>query len=264
MWIHKGTDLSEHEPVRLENGHLKQRPRYQLQERCILVDGHRSLMTRRGSSISHRSSPPSGPVAVGPGTKTLGRKSSKTCWCGGMRVVFGKVQDKFANSISTANSAANTTKHDQTIPWLCTSVSPGASVRHETPSWRLSTEGRISSGCYMIYTLEDDPMDPIKTTGWYMEENTLPGCQDVRVYVSFRECNLLDPELFGGAFKGWNGWRGCWRGSSMFHTRIDERRLTRVGHPAHSLDEYQSSCLRPLDHDPLLNLLPSPDWCDLW
>ena len=29
------------------------------------------------------------------------------------------------------------------------------------------------------YTLEDDPM---------VEENTLPGGQDVRVYVSFREC----------------------------------------------------------------------------
>ena len=38
------------------------------------------------------------------------------------------------------------------------------------------------------YTLEDDPMDP--ENHWLVEENTLPGGQDVRVYVSFRECTL--------------------------------------------------------------------------
>ena len=32
------------------------------------------------------------------------------------------------------------------------------------------------------YTLEDDPMDP--ENHWLVEENTLPGGQDVRVYVS--------------------------------------------------------------------------------
>ena len=36
------------------------------------------------------------------------------------------------------------------------------------------------------YTLEDDAMDP--ENHWLVEENTLPGGQDVRVYVSFREC----------------------------------------------------------------------------
>ena len=36
------------------------------------------------------------------------------------------------------------------------------------------------------YTLEDDPMD--SENHWLVEENTLPGGQDVRVYVSFREC----------------------------------------------------------------------------
>ena len=37
-----------------------------------------------------------------------------------------------------------------------------------------------------IYTLEDDPMDP--ENHWLVEENNLPGGQDVKVYVSFREC----------------------------------------------------------------------------
>ena len=37
-------------------------------------------------------------------------------------------------------------------------------------------------------TLEDDHMDP--ENHWLVEENTLPGGQDVRVYVSFRECTL--------------------------------------------------------------------------
>ena len=39
---------------------------------------------------------------------------------------------------------------------------------------------------FSSYTLEDDPMDP--ENHWLVEENTLPGGQDVRVYVSFREC----------------------------------------------------------------------------
>ena len=39
------------------------------------------------------------------------------------------------------------------------------------------------------YTLEDDPM---------VEENTLPGGQDVRVYVSFRECILALQICNGG------------------------------------------------------------------
>ena len=34
------------------------------------------------------------------------------------------------------------------------------------------------------YTLEDDPMDP--ENHWLVEENHLPGGQDIRVYVSFR------------------------------------------------------------------------------
>ena len=42
------------------------------------------------------------------------------------------------------------------------------------------------------YTLEDDPMDP--ENPWLVEENSLPWDQDVRVYVSFRECipSILD------------------------------------------------------------------------
>ena len=39
------------------------------------------------------------------------------------------------------------------------------------------------------YTLEDDPMDP--ENNWLVEENTLPGSQDVRVYVSFRGCTCF-------------------------------------------------------------------------
>ena len=45
---------------------------------------------------------------------------------------------------------------------------------------------RTSDNQYTVYTLEGDSMD--LDNHWLVEENTLPGGQDVRVYVSFREC----------------------------------------------------------------------------
>ena len=49
----------------------------------------------------------------------------------------------------------------------------------------------IVCGCVCcIYTLEDDPMDP--ENHWLVEENTLPGGQDVRVDASFRESKAQD------------------------------------------------------------------------
>ena len=52
----------------------------------------------------------------------------------------------------------------------------------------------VHQDCWQEYTLEDDPMDP--ENHWLVEENeenTLPGGQDVRVHVSFREIRSFRP-----------------------------------------------------------------------
>ena len=103
--------------------------------------------------------------------------------------------------------------HDFVVPserraFLVRSRSSIGPTRHHSP--RIGEE---SGSTFVSLRTHSFIATPLKTNmdpenHWLVEENTLPGGQDVRVYVSFRECMFLLIHSLGTQILSWSTMRG--------------------------------------------------------